>query len=119
MGWYIALDTAWVIMYPESVPSPTDIIVHHIICLVGWHIVLCWPHWEFYISAGLVVEFNTWLLIAKRQYSKEDLPPLLGKLENITWFFARLVFFPIVTWNFLCGYIHMCKEYPKYLGFIN
>ena len=118
--WYITLDTAWVIMYPESVPSPTDIVVHHIICLVGWHIVLCWPPWEFYISAGLIVEFNTWLLIAKRQYKETASPQWLNMLENVSWFFARLIFFPIVTWNFLCMYIHMCKLYPKYqLGFIN
>ena len=115
--WYIALDTAWLIMYPESVASPATIIIHHAICLVGWHIVYVWPDWEYFISAGLIVEFNTWFLIAKRQFREVK---VLTYFENVTWFIARLVAFPAVCWNFWCCYMHMCRSYPTYqLGFIN
>lgn len=115
--WYIALDTAWVIMYPESVASPTTIIVHHVVCLVGWHVVAVWSDWEYFISAGLIVEFNTWFLIAKRQF--RDVKALYY-LENVTWFISRLVVFPVVCYNIGCCYAHMCKTYPDYqLGFIN
>jgi hypothetical protein len=114
---YILVDTMWVLMYPECVASPTAIIVHHVICLIGWHIVMVWPAWEFYTSAGLIVEFNTFFLIAKRQFRSVE---ALHLFDNVTWVFSRLCVFPLVCWNFLCVYIHMCKAYPTFqMGFIN
>ena len=108
--WYFIVDSAWVIMYPESVASPRSIIIHHIICVIGWHLIFAWPRWEAYISAGLEVEVNTWMLIAKRQFRSIHGP--LSTAENLTWPLTRLVAFPIVTWNAFMVYLHMVRTYP-------
>ena len=116
--WYFVVDSAWIIMYPESVASPRSIIIHHIVCVLGWHLVLAWPRWEVYVTSGLEVELNTWLLIAKRQFRGQR---ILSILENVTWPITRLVAFPIVGWNAWMVYLHMVKHYPNMPlgGYIN
>ncbi len=82
---YIIIDTLWILLYPRCVASPNTLLAHHVVCVIGWQ--LCslsqWGdgndnhyqfNWEYYISAGLCVEFNTYFLILKRQLPKPKPP---------------------------------------------
>ena len=42
---YIAIDSAWILLYPKSVPSPNFILWHHMVCLVGYNIIT-WTGWS-------------------------------------------------------------------------
>ena len=39
---YIVTDVFWLTLFPKSVPSPTFILIHHIICIICWTIPLYW-----------------------------------------------------------------------------
>ena len=66
---YLSTDTLWVLIKPESVASPLTIIIHHIVCLYAWVDPYIYaPEFSKWISAMLLVEINTFLLIAKRDW---------------------------------------------------
>ena len=92
---YIIIDTLWILLYPRCVASPNTLLAHHVVCVIGWQ--LCslsqWGdgndnhyqfNWEYYISAGLCVEFNTYFLILKRQLPKPK-PPNDNDNERVFW----------------------------------
>jgi hypothetical protein len=109
---YIYVDTMWVMLYPESVGSPITIIIHHVICSIGWMIIFAWPGWEWYIASGLIVEINTWFLIAKRQPRFKQWK-IFFFLDDVTWVISRLIFFPINTYNFIHGWLWLAQQYPE------
>ena len=108
---YIVVDSLWIILYPRTVKSPTSIIVHHVICVIGWQICHLWPGWEFYISYGLCVEINTFFLIAKRQLKY----PILYWLDDFTWFVTRLLMFPVNAYNMVSVWLWM-SQHPMSAG---
>ena len=106
---YMLVDSVWVMLYPQAVASPKIIIVHHLVCITGFLLARGWTGWEFYASAGLCVEFNTFFLIAKRRFPSTR---ALYWLDNLTWIVTRLIMFPIVTWNSLCVWLWMSATFP-------
>jgi hypothetical protein len=65
---YILVDTTWLILFPRCVMLAQAILIHHALLLLTWVIpIYCWSGWEFYMSAALIVELNTFFLIAKRR----------------------------------------------------
>lgn len=100
---YLLFDTIWVAMYPQSVASPPTIIFHHLVCLVGWIV----PHFSDpslsrWTSLGLVVEINTFFLIARRYFGRTV---LLQVLFYLTWVLFRLILFPAVLYHFIFKYV--------------
>ncbi|KAJ1420236.1 hypothetical protein B484DRAFT_453160 [Ochromonadaceae sp. CCMP2298] len=101
---YLLLDTLWLLLIPQSVASPITIILHHLVCLVGWSV----PQFNGnlyaeYLSLGVVVEVNTWLLIARRNFKQSW---LLNYLFFASWVAIRLVMYPVVLVLFASQYVH-------------
>ncbi len=89
---YILIDTIWLIYKPRSVPSPKVIIAHHSICLIGWSLPAFYSRlYAEWISYGVLVELNTWFLIARRNYKSIS---LFSYAFYITWIVLRLFMFP-------------------------
>jgi len=102
---YIILDLFWIILTPRSVGSPSTIIFHHIISILGWFIQIYEPSLIFLTRLALLVEFNTWFNILKRYYKYD----IIYTCFYITWFLFRVFLYPILFF----------LSYNQYILFIN
>ena len=103
---YITTDVFWLTLFPKSVPSPTFILVHHVICIICWTIPLYWDSTYADISSELcVVEVNTWILTLRRHWKGPYISPILEFLFYFTWIVIRNIFYP---YKFI-------ESFPKYL----
>jgi hypothetical protein len=101
---YLIVDTLWLIVIPASVASPVTIIAHHLVCMVGWNIpIFSELRYCDWLSLGLLVEINTWFLIARRNTSQRS--TFLQAMFYITWVALRMVLFPVVLVLFLGVYL--------------
>jgi hypothetical protein len=96
---YLFIDSLWVFIFPKCVVSPTTILGHHIVSILGW----CLPiygghHLRIWCAAGVLVEYNTWCLIARRNF--RSFSWILSPCFYITWIGFRLIFFPYSGWYF-------------------
>lgn len=96
---YLVLDTFWVIVVPKCVASPTTILAHHAITLLGWSLPIIFPSsgLEAWCSKGLLVEFNTFLLIARRNLLPST---IINFAFYFTWITLRLIFYPFQGYLF-------------------
>jgi len=62
---YLLIDLAWISIYPNCVPQPMPIVIHHLLLLSAWMVIFCWDGYEFYMSAGILLEINTFFLIGQ------------------------------------------------------
>ena len=70
---YFVADLLWVILIPNCVKSPNVIIQHHIATLIYLIIPYKYPsETGWLMGACLSVEINTWLLIARRVFNKQE-----------------------------------------------
>mmetsp|Transcript_7166 Transcript_7166/g.15659 ORF Transcript_7166/g.15659 Transcript_7166/m.15659 type:complete len:227 (+) Transcript_7166:71-751(+) len=93
---YFLLDMTFVGIYPASVKSPVVIIVHHIISALYILIPYHYPQYQWCMAYCMLVEVNTWLLIAKRTFRS----PLLDVLFYVTWVGLRNIFYPYLIYAF-------------------
>jgi hypothetical protein len=99
---YLIADSMWVLFRPQSVASPSTIILHHIVCLIGWIIPhISDPSLSLWTSLGLLVEFNTFFLIGRRHWGR---PLVLQIFFYSTWIFLRMMMFPFVLYKFVFKY---------------
>lgn len=95
---YIVVDTLWLIIKPRSVVSPNAIIAHHAVCIIGWMLpALNNQIYADWVSYGLLVEINTWFLIARRTW--KDIS-FFSICFYICWFLLRLIMYPVVLYQF-------------------
>lgn len=95
---YLVADVLWLIIWPRSVATPTTIVIHHVLCMIGWSIPrVCDSALTQWICPALLVEINTWLLIARRNW--KDMP-LLSVLFYATWAIFRLGLYPYYLFTF-------------------
>ena len=74
---YFVADLLWVMLIPNCVKSPNVIIQHHIATLIYLIIPYKYPtETGWLMGACLSVEINTWLLIARRVFNKQESPCL-------------------------------------------
>lgn len=91
---YMVFDLIWLMLIPQSVASPLVIIAHHIICMLGWNIPIMYNlKYSKLFAVGVLVEFNTWLLIARRNFKESY---ILNFLFYITWVLIRVMAFPLL-----------------------
>jgi len=100
---YIAFDTLWLIFIPQSVASPGTIIIHHLVCILGWSLPVLTN--QFYLmnwaSSAVLVEINTWFLIARRQTPHHSLLFTACSIAfNATWLIFRLGLYPMLWHQF-------------------
>lgn len=111
--WYMVVDTLWLVILPNSVASPATIIAHHVVCLIGWNIpMMCENRYAEVLSLGPLVEINTWLLIARRNYKDAH---LLNTFFHITWVGFRLIMYPIILIMFVGQYVEESREFETWI----
>jgi hypothetical protein len=99
---YLIADSLWVLFRPLSVASPSTIIIHHVVCLIGWIIPhISDPSLSLWTSLGLLVEINTFFLIGRRHWGRTR---VLQIFFYSTWIFLRMMMFPFVLFLFVFKY---------------
>jgi hypothetical protein len=94
---YFFLDMCFVAMWPRCVKSPVVIISHHLLTSVYILIPYHYPDYQWCMSACMLVELNTWLLIARRTFPKVR---ALNVLFYITWVALRNILYPVLIYLF-------------------
>ncbi|PSC73950.1 GTP-binding chloroplastic [Micractinium conductrix] len=90
---YIAVDFFWVLLEPKAVPSkPRIILWHHFITFLLLQLPLRHPQLGLYTCMDGLVEWNTLLLIARRQFPRWYRP--LNAVYWVTFYPVRVVLFP-------------------------
>lgn len=106
---YFVADLIWVIQIPTCVKSPGVIIQHHIATLLYLVIPYMFPEEGWLMGACLIVEINTWLLIARRVFNKQGFGPwvidlslfsirvkVISILFYVTWISIRCILYPCI-----------------------
>ena len=95
---YLVADSVWVAICPRSVASPSTIMIHHVVCLIGWIVPhLSDPSLAFWTGLGILVEINTIFLIARRFFGRTILMEIIF---YSTWIGLRLILFPTALYLF-------------------
>jgi hypothetical protein len=98
---YFLIDCAWVVLDPSSVKGHEAIISHHVLTAI--YVIIPWFHHKYapLMAVNMLVEINTWLLIAKRHYKHI----LLEILFYGTWVGLRLILYPYLIPLYLRLYL--------------
>eukprot|EP00542_Grammatophora_oceanica_P005257 CAMPEP_0194068410 /NCGR_PEP_ID=MMETSP0009_2-20130614/87083_1 /TAXON_ID=210454 /ORGANISM="Grammatophora oceanica, Strain CCMP 410" /LENGTH=298 /DNA_ID=CAMNT_0038721511 /DNA_START=353 /DNA_END=1249 /DNA_ORIENTATION=+ len=119
---YFVVDLVWVARIPMCVKSPYTIIFHHFVALTYLLAPIMFPDYRWFMPAVLLVEINTWFLIARRVvYKQRGTTPLFESLDvasqelliqavsgcfYTTWIVVRCMVYPGILGMFL----HMAYE---------
>ena len=108
---YVLVDLFWIIMIPSCVKSPGTIIKHHIVTLIYMLLPHVIPELRYCMGVCMSVEINTWLLIARRVFNKQGLPPWIISLPPLFSIRVKLIsIFFYITWIVI-----RCIMYPSLL----
>jgi len=105
---YFLSDSCWMILLPTCVKSPRVIIQHHLLTIGYIMLPKRLPQYAWMMGANMIVEVNTWFLIARRAFNKRGHRPFAGDTPllkairislvstcfYITWFGIRLALYP-------------------------
>lgn len=104
---YFAADLLWILVVPTCVRSPSTIIQHHIATMLYVLIPYFQPEYQWCMGACMIVEVNTWFLIARRVFNKQGFPPwiidlsfvsvrvkVISILFYVTWIAIRCILYP-------------------------
>lgn len=106
---YFVFDVIFVLASPNCVRSPEVIAKHHVVTLGYMCLSLWFRGYEWIVGSCLIVEINTWLLIARRFFNRAGDKPFFSigvpftkslriKLISVgfylTWFFIRIILYP-------------------------
>uniref|UniRef100_A0A7S3P3F3 TLC domain-containing protein n=1 Tax=Amphora coffeiformis TaxID=265554 RepID=A0A7S3P3F3_9STRA len=125
---YFLIDLMWVIIIPSCVKSPWTIIQHHVAAMIYILIPHFHPEFRCYMGACMMVEINTWLLIARRVFNKQGFPPWILKLSFVsirvklisiffylTWISIRCLLYPYLLWPLCTAWLkHSAKVGTKF-----
>lgn len=106
-AFYFCVDLIWIIAQPRCVKSPMTIIQHHIATLFYIYLPYHIPQCRWLMGACMIVELNTWFLIARRVFNRQNFPPtviglhgmsirvkVISILFYITWIGIRCILYP-------------------------
>lgn len=110
---YFLVDLLWILTIPECVKSPATIIQHHLATILYILIPYRKSDYRWCMGACMIVEVNTWFLIARRVFNKQGFPPwiidlsfvsirvkLISILFYTTWIAIRCVLYPYLMLPF-------------------
>mmetsp|Transcript_27713 Transcript_27713/g.38975 ORF Transcript_27713/g.38975 Transcript_27713/m.38975 type:complete len:338 (-) Transcript_27713:142-1155(-) len=111
---YFVIDLAWILVLPRSVNSPGTIIKHHVATLLYLLVPFKYPEYRWFMGACMIVEMNTWFLIARRVFNKQGFPPwiidlpflfsirvkLISVFFYLTWIGTRCILYPLLWFEF-------------------
>lgn len=123
---YFVADFLWMVLLPACVKSPKVIIQHHVLTIGYIFLPKRLPQYAWMMGANMIVEVNTWFLIARRAFNKKghrpfskDTPfPKKIRLMTVsvcfyaTWFAIRLGLYPYL---FVC-LIFEWRRYSSIVG---
>ncbi|KAI7844909.1 hypothetical protein COHA_001557 [Chlorella ohadii] len=99
---YAALDSVWLILQPDAVPSlPFVILFHHAVTAVLLCVPLAHPHLHWYTCVDGIVELNTMFLIARRQLPWRAARKMCSWLYWGTFIPMRCILYPVMVPVFL------------------
>lgn len=114
---YIIFDTVFIAVIPRCVASPTTIILHHLVCVVGWSLPALYiasgtgmpdsMKYGRFVAYGALVEFNTFFLIFRRNFRNVYAATFLFRGS---WLCLRLLMYPYKSIEYLLEY------YYDYIG---
>jgi hypothetical protein len=94
-------------LYPKSVPSPSFILLHHMVCFIGYNIIT-WTGdnlWVDVPSEMMIVEVNTWFMTTRRYCLKDGIfHQIVTFMFYFTWIAIRNAFYPYKFTNLLVRY---------------
>mmetsp|Transcript_68818 Transcript_68818/g.108513 ORF Transcript_68818/g.108513 Transcript_68818/m.108513 type:complete len:353 (+) Transcript_68818:62-1120(+) len=105
---YFILDILWVLLLPDCVKSPGVILKHHLATVGYIFIPKLRPEHGWLMGACMIVEVNTWFLIARRALNKRGdrmfttgvtfwksiRTATISGCFYLSWFVIRLVIYP-------------------------
>mmetsp|Transcript_78432 Transcript_78432/g.229968 ORF Transcript_78432/g.229968 Transcript_78432/m.229968 type:complete len:349 (-) Transcript_78432:116-1162(-) len=105
---YFIVDVLFVLLLPQCVKSPKVIVQHHFATIAYICVPKMRPEYGWLMGACMLVEVNTWFLIARRACNKKGDKPFatgvpLAKSARlcvvstcfyVSWFLIRLGFYP-------------------------
>lgn len=129
---YFILDMGWMLVLPDCVKSPGVILKHHIATIGYIMLPKFRPQVGWLMGACMIVEVNTWFLIARRALNKRgDRPfttgvPLYKSLRcalistcfYITWFGIRLIIYPGLLVVMVQEWLKLSAEVGTYLNLL-
>jgi TLC domain len=121
---YFVIDLFWVYAIPQAVRSPSTIIQHHIATLCYIIIPYWYPQCRWVMGACMIVEINTWFLIARRVFNKQGFPPwtivdfsflsirikIISIMFYTTWISIRCILYPLLVLPIYTLYSNECKR---------
>lgn len=129
---YFVIDALWMVLLPMCVRSPDVIIKHHIATLAYIFIPYNHPRFAWFMGANMIVEVNTWFLIARRSFNKNGDKmfsqgvPLTKSLRllavsscfYVSWFVIRLGLYPLLLVLMVQAWWDYSSEVGSYLNII-
>ena len=124
---YFVVDLLWILLIPSCVKSPATIIQHHVATMLYIMIPYFVPAYRWCMGACMIVEVNTWFLIARRVFNKQGFPPwvidlsfvsirvkLISLFFYVTWIAIRCILYPYLLWPFAQAWVeHSAKVGTK------
>lgn len=92
---YFVFDLAFVLIMPRCVRSPGVIVTHHVVTILYIMIPALYPEVAWLMGSCMMVEINTWFLIARRSFNKLGSKPFKSGVSIVKS--LRLVF---ISWSF-------------------
>jgi hypothetical protein len=104
---YFLVDLLWILKVPTCVKSPLTIFQHHVCTLLYLYIPYAIKEYRWGMGACMIVEINTWFLIARRVFNQQGFEPwiidlsflsirikLISILFYATWVPIRCILYP-------------------------
>jgi len=115
---YFILDLIWVLLVSHCVKSPSTIIAHHIATLLYLTVPYHFPNVRWAMGVCMIVEINTWFLIARRVFNRQGFPPweiglpyvlsvrvkLISICFYVSWFVIRCFIYPVIMVEYVRMY---------------
>ena len=87
---YFAVDATLIALFPRCVRSPRVILQHHSVTLAYILVPLIKRQYAWLMGTCLLVEVNTWFLIARRHFK------IFNFAFYFTWVLIRLLIYPLL-----------------------
>jgi hypothetical protein len=129
---YFMADILFVAFFPTCVKSPHVILYHHAATIGYICIPKMRPEYGWLMGACMIVEVNTWFLIARRTLNRLGDKPftqgvplkkscrlvLVSSCFYVTWFTIRLLFYPYLLFVIIGEWLKYSWRVESYLNII-
>jgi len=130
---YFLIDLIWVLVVPKCVKSPATIVQHHVATMIYLLIPFYHQDFQWCMGACMIVEVNTWFLIARRVFNRQGFPPwciidlgsfasirvkLISVFFYVTWIGIRCILYPYLFPLIYDKYIFHSEQRGTYYNMV-